>query len=141
MEYEKLVQALRSRAPLVDNALLDQAADAIENLQRAVQAHSELGNRMSNLNFGLVDLVLQADAAVSAAEEKLKLQAARFKEAVTTRNPCDICVGVHPPESDRCSKGCGSDDWKCSICADPTCRCKDCREMDKWELMPDGALL
>lgn len=133
MDYEKLVQALRSRAPLVDNALLDQAADAIENLLRAVQAHSDLGNRMSNLNFGLVELVLQADAAVGAAEEKLKLQAARFKEAVTTRDPCEICVGF-TGEGDRCVKGCDSEDFDCSICKDSTCRCKNCREMDKWEL-------
>ena len=125
MEYKKLVQALRSRAPLVDNALLDQAADAIENLLRAVQAHSDLGSRMSNLNFGLVELVLQA---------------AQFKEAVTTRDPCEICVGF-TGEGDRCVKGCDSENFDCSICKDSTCRCKNCREMDKWELKQDGAVL
>lgn len=131
MEYKKLVEALRSRIPIVDNALLDQAADAIENLQNAVRAHSELGNRMSNLNFGLVELILQADAAVGAAEEKIQVMKERFKLSVTTQDPCEICVGYR---ADSESEECEQNEYFCRDCKSTSCRCKECRDMDKWDL-------
>ena len=128
MEHEKRIEMLRSRKALANDQVLDQAADAIENLRLAVQAHSDLGNRMSNLNFGLVEMVLQADAAVSAAEEKMRLMRERFKLAVTKLDPCEICVGHIPCES------CDSCDCDCLRCERKDCRCKECRDMDKWEL-------
>lgn len=131
MNYEELIEKLRSRQPLVDNRLLDEAADAIENLQRAVKAHSDLGNRMSNLNFGLIELVLQADAAVSAAEEEKKAMQEKFKQAVTELDPCLICVGYRDMLIDT---ECNASDCDCMNCQSKNCRCKECRDMDKWEL-------
>ena len=87
MNYNDLVRELRERKPLIDYQLLDEAADAIENLQNAVDAHSELGNRMSNLNFGLTDLVLQADATVAAAEERMSAMEDAFRRAQRSLTP------------------------------------------------------
>jgi hypothetical protein len=128
MNYEELIEKLRSRQPLTDNRLLDEAADAIENLQRAVKAHSDLGNRMSNLILGLVELVLQANAAVLAADEKMRSMTETFKKSVTQLDPCLICVGCQP--NPPCEKA----DCDCMICEQTDCRCKECRDMDKWEL-------
>lgn len=106
-----------------------EAADAIENLQRAVDAHSELGNRMSNLNFGLTDLVLQADITVAAAEERMSAMEDAFRRAAKEFDPCIICVGYNadPP-------GCEEADMDCEACTNEACRCRLCRDFDKWKL-------
>ena len=130
MKYKELITKLRSKEPVVDNHLLDLAADAIENLQRSVDVHQQLAMKASRLNFKLTDAMLEAEEARAHAEERLEYAAFEFKQAVTELDPCLICVGYKSQENDA---ECDASDGDCMACQSKTCRCKECRDMNLWQ--------
>lgn len=116
MDYNKLIEQLRTTQSRSKRALLDSAADAIETLLQEAERNLE---GMNALKAHLYDVELVELPKIKAERDAVMGFVKRYCE-------CDQCKHgyTHPDCKDDCD---------CVYCTSETCVCRRCRDLDKWE--------
>lgn len=112
-DYKELIAKLRSTKSQSKRKMLDDAADAIECLQRQIAHKEEVRQAQA---MAIMKLRMEREAAV-AALKRLDVE-------------CKFCAHSKRPAA------CSETDILCDAC-ELDCACKGCRENSKWEWRAD----
>ena len=75
--------------------------------------------------------LLIANAKIKQLKQQLAESQRREREAVKDimcRDHCDVCVSGKELDNE-----CKNADYDCQTCKSATCRCRECRNEDKWQ--------
>ena len=120
--YREIIKQLRATASRSKRKLLNDAADAIENLLRSNEAMQDVVKRQSDFNDRLVAEVLRKDEEIDRLTAESDALLRDLKDADID---CEFC-GHRPAVPDDCPADCAE-------CQKRECTCCSCIDNRNWE--------